>query len=164
MQPFLCAQAHLCIIFSKSWRGFGRFRFGSITTFVGFGPQTTLGGIWAATNAASTLKISGPWAKLHRRQFDFREVYLLVCNVTLGRVFTNPHTAQRHLNSVKIAAIHSNRTILTLTLNPKLKTTPTLTLTLNLRWAARGFVIMPLGHGHTGPLSCVAAKRYQIYP
>jgi len=51
--------------------------------------------------------------------------------------------------SVKIAVIHSNRTSLTLTLNPKLKTIPTLILTLNLRWAARGFVIMPPGGDQT---------------
>ena len=38
----LCAQARLCIYFSKSGRGFGRF--GEITPFVGFAPQTTLGG------------------------------------------------------------------------------------------------------------------------
>ena len=35
--------------------------------------------------------------------------------------------------SVKVAAIHSNSTTLTLTLNPKLKITPILTLTLNRR-------------------------------
>ena len=38
----LCAQAHLLVYFSKSGRGFGRF--GEISPFVGFGPQTTLGG------------------------------------------------------------------------------------------------------------------------
>ena len=42
LSSLLCAQAHLCIYFSKSGRGFGRF--GEITPFVGFGPQTTLGG------------------------------------------------------------------------------------------------------------------------
>ena len=67
------------------------------------------------------------------------------CATRPGRVFTNPRTAQRHLKSVKIAAIHSNRTTLTLTLNPKLKITPFLTLTLNRRWAVRGFVIMRPG-------------------
>jgi len=38
----LCAQAHLLVYFSKSGRGLGRF--GEISPFVGFGPQTTLGG------------------------------------------------------------------------------------------------------------------------
>jgi len=38
----LCAQAHIFIYFSKSGRGFGRF--GEISPFVGFGPQTTLDG------------------------------------------------------------------------------------------------------------------------
>ena len=71
LQLIMCAS----IYFSKSGRGFGRF--GEISPFVGFGPQTTLDGKWAATNAASTLKISGPWAKPPWRKFDFREVFCL---------------------------------------------------------------------------------------
>ena len=70
---WLCAQAHLLVYFSKSVRGFGRF--GEISPFVGFGPQTTMDGKWADTNAASTLKISGPWAKPPTRKFDFCEVF-----------------------------------------------------------------------------------------
>ena len=46
--------------------------------FVGFGPQTTLGGKWAVINAASTLKISRPWAKPPAWKFDFCEVFLFV--------------------------------------------------------------------------------------
>ena len=63
-----------------------------------------------------------------------------------GNVFTYPRTAQHHLKKCKkIAAIHSNRTTLTLTLNPKLKINPFLTLTLKRRWAVRGFVITRTG-------------------
>ena len=78
MAELLCAQAHLCIYFSKSGRGFGRFS--EISPFVGLDsdPQTTLDGKLAATNAASTLKFSGPWAKPPRRKFDFREVFFVL--------------------------------------------------------------------------------------
>ena len=76
--------------FSKSGCGFGRF--GEITPFVGFGPQTTLGGKWAATNAASTLKNfravgQAPWEKIR-----FSRVFFVccACNVTLGQGHTGP--------------------------------------------------------------------------
>jgi len=51
-----------------------------------------------------------------------------------GHVFTNPPYSPAAPKSVKIPAIHSNPTTLTLTLNPKLKITPFLTLTLNRRY------------------------------
>jgi len=61
---------------------------------------------------------------------------------TRVRIYKPPYSDRTTYKSVKIAAIHSNCTTLTLTLNPKLKITPFLTLTLNWRWAVRGFVIM----------------------
>jgi len=67
----VCVQCYSCCCYyvrqhiysftSRKWAWFGRY--GEISPFVGFGPQTTLGGKWTATNAASTLKISGPWVK-----------------------------------------------------------------------------------------------------
>ena len=51
---FLWAQANLFIYFSENGRGFSRFV--EITPFVGFGPQTTLDGKWAAINVASDPK------------------------------------------------------------------------------------------------------------
>ena len=62
--------------FRKLGCGFGCF--GEITPLVGFGPQTTLGVKWVATNAATILKISRPWAKPPRRKFDFRKVFCLL--------------------------------------------------------------------------------------
>ena len=55
-----------------------------------------------------------------------------------SHIYKPPYSPAPH-KSVKIASIHSNCTTLTLTLKPKLKITPF--LTLNRRWAVRGFVI-----------------------
>ena len=69
-------------------------------------------------------------------------------------IYKPPYSPTPPKKVKKIAAIHSNCTTLTLTVNPKLKIPPFLTLTLNWRWAVRGFVIT-----HPGCCTCRGVQQ-----